>query len=556
MSSAEGEIAKRMERLFAGGTVSGLSERELLQRFSTGRDEAAFEAIAARHGPMILAVCRRVLDDPRDVEDSFQAVFLVLVRKAARLRDADRLGPWLHAVATKVALRARSNAWKRRRREISSQAILDAAASGGGNGVNAPEHVEADWRDLRPVLDEELARLPEKYRAPIVLCHLEGLTHDQAAARLKWPVGTVRGRLARGRETLRARLTRRGLAFSTALISSLLAERAAPASTVSDALLSSTFQSLSRVAVSAAAVTLAEGVLSTMFMTKVRVVLTGILAVGVLSTGAAVFGRQRIREDSPDKASEKIVTKDEQPQSKNDRKKEILGDDREETRFDKLGEEADTLRAEIEVLQIEVDNIRQRLQQTVQTRGLISGGGGFGGMMGGMGGGNSSGVMPKPKNEEEKKAQDEERAEFERQQAEAKRQQEKQQEETRIKYERLYEQLRKDFLAKSVKLGGMRRRLEKIQEELSVKQKPVDTSAPNDGNATRTPRRGTRAPTRKTETSTDEKPATAADMDVNHRLNVIERKMDELKEKFDGSRMNNVQQKLDQILNKVDALKK
>ena len=195
MSKVEGEIAKRMERLFAGGTVAGLSERELLQRFSTGRDESAFEAIASQHGPMILAVCRRVLNDPRDVEDSFQAVFLVLLRKAAHLRDPDRLGPWLHAVATKVALRARSNNWKRRRREVSSQSILDAAQNGGGRGVNAPNTTRPIGATCGRSSNEELARLPEKYRAPIVLCHLEGLTHDQAAARLRWPVGTVRGRL-------------------------------------------------------------------------------------------------------------------------------------------------------------------------------------------------------------------------------------------------------------------------------------------------------------------------------------------------------------------------
>lgn len=438
MSDLKGEIAKRMETLFAGGSVLGMSEAELLRRFATDRDEAAFEAIASRHGPMILAVWRRMLDDPHDVEDSFQAVFLVLVRKAARLRDPDRLGPWLHAVAAKVARRARSNAWKRRHRERSSQTIANSAPSGKADGWKRSEEAEAEAerRDLREVLDEELSRLPEKYRDPIILCHLEGLTHDQAAACLKWPVGTVRGRLSRGRELLRTRLVRRGLSCSPAVLASFLPARAATAP-VPRLLLSSAFRSLSRVAVSAAAYSIAEGVLSTMFFSKIRVVLLGSLVVGTLSVGAAVFGRQRIRETKPDQDTAKAVLNDEQPQVRNDREKERIGEDRSSIdRLEKLGAEADTIKAEIEMLELETNAIKEviSLQYPLFVSSRVMGK-----------------TLPdhKPDNEEENKAPEE----FDREQ------QRKQQEE--------HHALNQVFLQKRIKLGASRRRLEKIGAELS-----------------------------------------------------------------------------------------
>ncbi len=180
---------------------------QLLERFAADRDEAAFEALVSRHGPMVLGTCRRMLADPHDVEDAFQATFLVLARKAGSIRDADRLGPWLHGVARRVA--ARSRALSSPPEVASSEPAVEEPA------VESPDLLEA--LELREVLDEELARLPEKYRAPLVLCYLEGLTHDEAAEHLRWPVGTVRSRLAGGRDRLRARLTRRGLAPSAAV---------------------------------------------------------------------------------------------------------------------------------------------------------------------------------------------------------------------------------------------------------------------------------------------------------------------------------------------------
>ena len=184
---------------FEAGTTLGLGPAELLGRFGATRDEAAFAALVEHHGPMVLATCRRILPDPSDADDAFQATFLVLARKARSIGDPDRLAPWLHGVARRVSVKARARAARRRQVE------------GDRSGADAPPAADADAFELRVVIDEELARLPEKYRAPLVLCYLEGLTHDQAAGQLRWPVGTVRSRLAGGRDRLRSRLARRGL---------------------------------------------------------------------------------------------------------------------------------------------------------------------------------------------------------------------------------------------------------------------------------------------------------------------------------------------------------
>ena len=196
---------REVGRLFGGESASGLGAGPLLERFAADRDSAAFEALVSRHGPMVFATCRRMLSDPHDADDAFQATFLVLARKAGSIRDPDRLGPWLHGVARRVAARSRALAGRRRSVE---RPVGDEPAG------ESPDPLEG--AEVRAVLDEELARLPEKYRAPLVLCYLDGLTHDEAAEALRWPVGTVRSRLAGGRDRLRARLSRRGLSPSAA----------------------------------------------------------------------------------------------------------------------------------------------------------------------------------------------------------------------------------------------------------------------------------------------------------------------------------------------------
>jgi len=192
-----------LDRLFRLGIVPA-GDRALLHSFLSGGDEAAFEALVTRHGPMVLGVCRRLLASPHDADDAFQATFLVLVRKAGRLRDADRLGPWLHGVATRVASKARVRSARHR-----PEPLL--------HDVPAREESPSDMLDVRPILDSELGRLSAKYRDVLVLCLLEGATAEEAALRLACPVGTVKSRLARGREALRARLMGRGLAPAVAL---------------------------------------------------------------------------------------------------------------------------------------------------------------------------------------------------------------------------------------------------------------------------------------------------------------------------------------------------
>ena len=292
MASAQiGAVVRQMSRLFGGeGTATGLDEAGLLRRFATRRDAAALEALVARHGPMVLGVCRRVLGDSHDAEDAFQATFLVLVKKAGAIRDPNLLGPWLHGVAHRVAVRARANAAIRRSREGARDVEAAMAASIGLEGEDFVDRAE-----LRATLDDEVARLPERFRRVVVLCYLDGLTHEQAAERLRCPVGTVRSRLAAAREKLRGRLVRRGVgaAVSAAAFSTALAAETAKASVplaLSESTLSAGMSYLSSGAataglVSAGAASLADGAMTTMFLTKIKV-LGGLALAGVLTLGA------------------------------------------------------------------------------------------------------------------------------------------------------------------------------------------------------------------------------------------------------------------------------
>jgi RNA polymerase sigma factor (sigma-70 family) len=180
-----------------------IADTQLLERFIRENDNTAFRSLIDRHGPMVLAVCRSVLGESHDVEDAFQSTFLVLVQTARTIRSGESLGPWLHRVALRVSQRARATAARRRAREIRHS--------------RSEAEPPRDHADLisRPILHEELDRLPERYRLPLVLCYLEGKTNEQAAAQLHWPVGTVKGRLWRARSQLRDRLSRRGLIPTT-----------------------------------------------------------------------------------------------------------------------------------------------------------------------------------------------------------------------------------------------------------------------------------------------------------------------------------------------------
>lgn len=283
-STRHGNLVGPWERLFVRGTVASLSEGQLLERFVHTRDESAFEALVTRHGPMVLGVCRRGLDDPNDAEDAFQATFLVLVRKARSLRDADHLGPWLFGVARRVSTRARVQSSRRRERE---QSGAEAEA------VSHSPSDEGERHELKRVLDDEIARLPVKYRAPVVLCYLEGLTHEEAALRLGCPVGTVRSRMAWARERLRQRLDRRGLAPAGLLAFPRLVQ-VVPAGLTESTLNAAgcaVAGTLSKSVPSAAAAALAQGVTHSMFLHKLTIT-ASVLATAGLVTGGAVLARQ------------------------------------------------------------------------------------------------------------------------------------------------------------------------------------------------------------------------------------------------------------------------
>ena len=281
-----GVVFQQIDRLYREGTLSGLGDGQLLERYLTHGDEAAFEALVSLHGPMVLGVCRRVLRDPRDIEDAFQATFLVLVRKASTIRDQHHLSNWLFGVAYRVARRARTNVLRRRGREV---AFKDQEASA------APE--TADILGIDSVLDQELNRLPRKYRAPLILCYLKGQTHDQAAEELECPVGTVRSRLARGRDLLRRRLTSRGHAPTAAILGAeaglparLLTEAVPPSlisETVEAALGIGASQTIQAGAASASALALTQGVLTTMKLAQLKLLGAAILATS-LSAGGVV----------------------------------------------------------------------------------------------------------------------------------------------------------------------------------------------------------------------------------------------------------------------------
>jgi RNA polymerase sigma factor (sigma-70 family) len=260
------------------------TDGQLLERFTSVRDGAAFEALVARHGALVWGLCRKLLPGPQDAEDAFQATFLVLARRAACVRKRESVASFLYGVAYRVAARARAEAIRRRARERQGAPICVAQPG--------PDHAGAE-RAL--ALHEEVQRLPARYRAPVVLCYLEGKTHEEAARQLAWPVGSVKGRLARARDLLRRRLVRRGLAgpAGTALLlaQSRMAE-AAPTALLRAAaqagLLPPTAESVGG-ALSANGVHLAEGVVRAMQVTKWKVLSAALLTAG-LAAGAGVFG--------------------------------------------------------------------------------------------------------------------------------------------------------------------------------------------------------------------------------------------------------------------------
>ena len=315
-------VLNQIQSLLVAGTASGIRDRQLLERFVAHRDdvgEAAFAALVHRHGPMVLKVCGQLLGNAHAAEDAFQATFLVLARRAGQIREPERLGPWLHGVACRVAHEARAGFDASRRQRHIAREGADVL-----NDEGRPDLLAARREECQ-ALHEEVGRLPATYRAAIVLCYFEGLTHEEAANRLRWPVGTVSVRLRRARKLLEERLSRRGLAPASAAVlqipvSGARAEAAATA--VPAWLVDATTRAAGSGAVtltsvagptSTAAAAFAEGVLKTMFWNRIRNFAVVLLAVGVTVTGSAVgfYQFNKAPQSKPEASKQGAVAKPE-----------------------------------------------------------------------------------------------------------------------------------------------------------------------------------------------------------------------------------------------------
>jgi RNA polymerase sigma factor (sigma-70 family) len=270
-STQAGTVLQHIRRLGPTSRTTQPSDAELLEQFARNRDEGAFADLVRRYAPMVLNVCRTVLRHEQDAEDALQATFIVLARKAKSIRQREALAGWLYEVAHRVAGRAQANATRRREQERKATPMASADST-----------LDMTLRDLQRVLHEELLRLPDRYRLPLVLCYLQGQSHEEAAGRLGWSKGTFRGRLDRGREHLRRRLTARGIALSAVLCASVVAPRM-----VAEARVESLIPAVSS-GISLRASMIAEGVIRAMFTSKIKIAMGVLLAAGLVTAGVAL----------------------------------------------------------------------------------------------------------------------------------------------------------------------------------------------------------------------------------------------------------------------------
>jgi RNA polymerase sigma factor (sigma-70 family) len=354
---------------------AALTDGQLLEAFVSRKDEAAFEVLIHRHGPMVLGVCRRILRNHHDADDAFQATFLVLIRKAGTIVPRGMVANWLHGVAYRTALKARTLIARHRTRERQVTEMPE------------PETVQPDecWQDLQRLLDRELSGLPEKYRVPVVLCDLEGKTGKEAARQLGWPEGTVSSRLARGRVMLARRLSRHNLALSGGALAAVLSQNAVAclspsvvSSTLKAASLSAAGKAVTAAVVPAHVIALTKGVLKAMFLRKLMTPGALLVAAVLLLTGVGA-----VLTPAQDKPPAPIPGHHEQRARL---KWEYKALDR--TRVEKLarGEMEDMLTEGLNVLGDQGWEL-----VAVEPRGTTGGFGGFGGGAGGGGFGGGAG---------------------------------------------------------------------------------------------------------------------------------------------------------------------
>jgi RNA polymerase sigma factor (sigma-70 family) len=300
-------VLQHIRKMAAVQTYREFSDCDLLERFVAARDEAAFTALIDRHGPMVLGVCRRALPNFHDAEDACQATFLVLARTAASVRKKTSLSSWLHGVAFRVAAKLKRGHARRKSREYGADAPAprDPAA-------------EVSWREVQAILDEELQRLPERYRAPVILCYLECMTRDEAAKQLGLLPTTLYGRLERARDMLRTCLTKRGLTLSAAISAAAVGEGAvqaalAPTFVVSStkaAMLLAAGQAITDGVVASNVVGLTEGVLKTMLFTKLKTATAVLLVFAALCGGIGLMCQTQAGETPKDQPAAKKRAED------------------------------------------------------------------------------------------------------------------------------------------------------------------------------------------------------------------------------------------------------
>lgn len=283
MANGQIGLVIRHLRSFLGAQDSRAStDGELLKRFADSDDQQAFAALVERYAPLVFGVCRRTLQDEHAAEDAFQATFLVLYKKAHSLDGRGSIANWLYTVAYHLALKAKIRGDQRRAHERQVPAMPDAETK-----------TEPVWSELRPLLDEELERLPAKYRTPMVLCYLSGKTNEQAAEELGWTKDTVRGRLAKGREILRGRLARRGITLSALSLGALLTENVAgaavPIGWIDGTLKAAGLLSAGAASgISSSVLALANSFLRDVFLVKIKLAAAFCLMVGIVATGVGI----------------------------------------------------------------------------------------------------------------------------------------------------------------------------------------------------------------------------------------------------------------------------
>lgn len=301
-------VVHHLRQMVNASAVRELSDRQLLERFANHQDEGAFTLLVQRHGALVQSICRRVLRNDHDAEDAFQATFLVLARKAASVRWHDSVRSWLYQVAVRIARQARGRIYRRQTQEQQ------------GPPIDPPQPESASsvsWQDLQVILDEEISRLPERYRAPLLLCCLEGKTRDEAAAQLGWTLGALKARLERGRNRLRQSLTRRGVTLSAALLSSVLAQQATAAEIPALLLVSTVKAGIAFAAgnasaglVSAPVLLLTKGVLHAMLLTKLKIAAVVLVVAGIVGLSGGILLPQALADRTNPDVSTVQATED------------------------------------------------------------------------------------------------------------------------------------------------------------------------------------------------------------------------------------------------------